>query len=63
MITQMCEDFFLLSPRMLQYVRSHLAVVLTFTINGMQQIHPVIYLLLKLIHNLLIMISGDFTGY
>ena len=35
-------------PRILQSVRGHSAVVLTVTINGMQEIHPVIYLLFKL---------------
>jgi len=43
--------FFLLSPRMLQSVRRHSAIVLTDTVNGMQEIHPVIYLLLKLNYN------------
>jgi len=28
----------------MQSVRGHSAIVLTVTINGMQQIHPVIYL-------------------
>jgi len=36
---------------MLQSVRGHSAVVLTVTINGMQQIRPVIYLLFKFSHN------------
>jgi len=36
---------------MLQSVRGHSAVVLRVTVNGMQEIHPVIYLLLKLNHN------------
>jgi len=36
-------EFF--SPNILQSVRGHSAIVLTVTINGMQQIHPVIYLL------------------
>jgi len=48
---------------MLQSVRRHLAIVLTVTVNGMHQIHPVIYLLLKLNHNWLIMVSGNFTEY
>jgi len=55
--------FLLLSPRMLQSVRRHSAVVLTVNTNGMQQLHAVIYLLLKLNHNWLIMVSGDFTEY
>ena len=45
------ESFFLISPRMLQSVRRHSAIVLTVTVNGMQETHPVIYLLLKLNHN------------
>jgi len=32
---------FLSSPRMLQSVRRHSAIVLTVTVNGTQQIHPV----------------------
>jgi hypothetical protein len=35
----------------LQSVRGHSAVVMTATINGMQKIHPVIYLLFKFNHN------------
>ena len=45
-----CKVFFLLSPRMLQSVRRHSAIVLTVTINGMQEIHPVIHLLFKRSH-------------
>jgi len=30
-----------LSPKMLQSVRRHSAVVLTVTVNGMEEIHPV----------------------
>ena len=55
--------FFLLSPRILQSVRRHSAIVLTVSVNGVQQIYPVIYLLLKLNHNWLIMVTGDFTEY
>jgi hypothetical protein len=54
-------ELFVLSPRMLQFVRRHSAFVLTFTINGMQEIHPVMCLLFKLNHNWLIMVSGDFA--
>ena len=43
--------FLKLSPRMLQSVRRHSAIVLTVTVNSMQEIHPVIYLLLKLNHS------------
>jgi hypothetical protein len=34
---------FFLSPRILQSVRRHSAIVLTGTVYGMQEIHPVIY--------------------
>ena len=37
--------FILLSPRMLKSARRHSAVILTFTINGLCEIHPVIHLL------------------
>ena len=37
--------FCLLSPRMLQSVRRHSAIVFTVTINGMWEIHPVKHLL------------------
>ena len=30
----------LISPRMLQSVRRHSSILLTVTVNGMQQIHP-----------------------
>jgi hypothetical protein len=40
------QNIFLFSPRMLQSVRRHSPIVLTVTVNGMQQIIPVIYLLL-----------------
>ena len=33
------------TPCISQSVRGHSAIVLTVTINGMQQIHPVIYLI------------------
>jgi hypothetical protein len=39
--------FYFSPPSILQFVRGHSAVVLTVTINGMQEIHPVIYLLLS----------------
>jgi len=45
---------------MLQSVERHSAIVLTVSTNCMQQIQPVVYLLLKLNHNWLI-VSGDFT--
>ena len=44
-------SIFLLCPRMLQSVQRHSAIVLTVTVNGMQQIHPVIYLLLTVTVN------------
>jgi len=48
---------------MLQSVRRHSAIVLTVTVNGMQEIYPVIYLLLKFNHNWLFMVSGVYTEY
>jgi len=45
------QDFFSLPPRKLQSDRRHSAILLTVTINGMQEKHPVIYLLLKFNHN------------
>jgi hypothetical protein len=39
-----------LSPRILQSVRRHSAIVFTGTVYGMQEIRPVIYLLLKFNH-------------
>jgi hypothetical protein len=49
-------------PRTLQSVRGHSKIVLTVTINGMQEIHPVIYLLLfKLNHNWLIFGSSKMS--
>jgi len=62
-LTQPLTDFFLLSPRMLQSVRRHSAVVLTVTINGMQEIHPVIHLLFKRNHKRLGMVSGGVAEY
>jgi hypothetical protein len=47
-------NLFFSSKYILQSVRGHSAIVLTATINGMQEIHPVIYLLFKLSHNCLI---------
>ena len=35
------DVFFILSPRMLQPVRRHSAIVLTVPVKTMQQIHPV----------------------
>ena len=45
------KNTFFLSPITLQSVRWHSAFVLTVTVNGLQEIHPVIYLLFKLSHN------------
>ena len=44
---------FIFSPSqyILQSVRRHSAIVVTVNINGMQEIHPVIYLLFKFSHN------------
>ena len=44
-------EIFLLSPRMLQSVRRRSTIVLTVTVSGTQQIHPVIYLLLTVTVN------------
>jgi len=49
--TATVKIFFKLSPRLLQSVRKHSAIVLPVAVNGMQQIHPVIYLLLELNRN------------
>ena len=44
------ETAFFNLPVSLQSVRGHSAICLTVTINGMQEIHPVIHLLFKLNH-------------
>ena len=44
------QYFFQLSPRMLQSVRRHSAIVLTVTTNGMYKMPPVIHLLFKRNH-------------
>jgi len=49
--TTQTQNFLLLSPKMSQSVRRHSAIVLTVTVNGLKEIHPVIYLLFKLNHN------------
>jgi hypothetical protein len=48
---------------MLQSVRRYSALVLKVTGNGMQQIHPVMHLLLKPNHKWLSMLSGNFREY
>jgi len=45
------KRIFFISPKLLQPVRRYSALVLTVTVNGMLQIHPVIYLLFKLNNN------------
>ena len=53
--------YFLLFPRMSQSVWRHSTIVLTVTTNGMQELQPVMYLLLKFNHNWLLMITGIFA--
>jgi hypothetical protein len=48
--TDIIKIIFFSSQYILQSVRGHSAIVLTVTINGMQEIHPVIYLLFKFSH-------------
>ena len=43
-IVDLLVRIFIPSLYILQSVRGHSAIVLTVTINGMQEIHPVIYL-------------------
>jgi hypothetical protein len=47
---QHLPEFFFSSQYILQSIRGHSAIVLTVTINGMQEIHPVIYLLFNFNH-------------
>jgi len=53
----------LLSSRMLQSVRRHSAITLIVTINGIQEIHPVIRLLFKRSRKRLGMVSGNVAEY
>ena len=43
-----------LFPRMLQSVRRHSAIVLKVTTNGMQELHPVMYLLFEVQSQLIV---------
>jgi hypothetical protein len=44
-------NLFIVSPKLLQSVQRHSAILLKVTNNGMQEIHPVIYILFKLSHD------------
>jgi len=48
---------------MLQSVQRYSAIILTVTINGLQEIHPVIHLLFKRNHKWLGMVSGGVAEY
>jgi len=43
--------YYILSPKTLQSVRRRSAILLTVTVNGVKEIHPLIYLLFKLNHS------------